>query len=106
MAAAFWGFTSVTGQSETRRVDARLQGGLRAVLATYQERVDAAQSEATALARSTSFQRALQRRDKPAIVQLLEGRPDVSVSAPGGFQVLQPPVFAATREVAVTTPHG
>jgi hypothetical protein len=36
IAAAFWGFTSVAGQSETRRVDARLQAGLRAALATYQ----------------------------------------------------------------------
>ena len=29
IAAAFWGFTQVAGQSETRRVDARLQAGLR-----------------------------------------------------------------------------
>ena len=27
MAAAFWGFASVAGQSETRRVDARVQSG-------------------------------------------------------------------------------
>jgi hypothetical protein len=26
VAAAFWGFSSVASQSETRRVDARLQG--------------------------------------------------------------------------------
>jgi len=43
IAAAFWGFASVAGQSETRRVDARLQAGLRASLAGYQEKVDAAQ---------------------------------------------------------------
>src|SRR3954453_17088785 len=36
MAAAYWGFTSVAGQSETRRVDARLQAGLRSALAGYQ----------------------------------------------------------------------
>ena len=29
--AAFWGFTQVAGQSETRRVDARLQTGMRAL---------------------------------------------------------------------------
>ena len=38
IAAAFWGFTQVAGQSETRRVDARLQTGMRAMLASYQER--------------------------------------------------------------------
>ena len=106
MAAAFWGFTSVTGQSETRRVDARLQGGLRAVLGAYQERVDAAQSQAMALARSRTFQKALERRDMPAIVQLLEGTSNVSVSAVGGFHVRRPPAFSATREIEVTTPHG
>ena len=45
IAAAFWGFSSVAGQSETRRVDARLQGGLRAALASYQEKVDGAQAD-------------------------------------------------------------
>ena len=34
IAAAFWGFTQVAGQSETRRVDARLQTGMRALLAS------------------------------------------------------------------------
>ena len=50
IAAAFWGFTSVAGQSETRRVDARLQAGLRAALATYQERLDSAQRTANSIA--------------------------------------------------------
>ena len=37
LAAAFWGFSTVAARSETRRVDARLQAGLRAALATYQD---------------------------------------------------------------------
>jgi len=49
IAAAFWGFTQVAGQSETRRVDARLQSGLRSALSSYQQRLDAAQQEANAL---------------------------------------------------------
>ena len=36
-AAAFWGFSSVAKQSEVRRVDARLQAGLRAAVAAYDE---------------------------------------------------------------------
>src|SRR5580765_1567116 len=60
IAAAFWGFSSVAGQSETRRVDARLEAGLRAALAGYQEKVDAAQATAETLARNRSFQIDLQ----------------------------------------------
>src|SRR5205814_379623 len=51
LAAAFWGFSAVAAKSETRRVDARLQAGLRAALVAYDERLDAAQQSATALAR-------------------------------------------------------
>ena len=106
LAAAFWGFTSVAGQSETRKVDARLQGGLRAGLAAYQEQVDRAQRRATALARTPAFQKRLERRDRPAIAQMLEGSRNVSVTAAGGFHVGRPPAFSATREVAVVTRRG
>ena len=44
LAAAFWGFSTVAARSETRRVDARLQAGLRAALATYQDELEAAES--------------------------------------------------------------
>ena len=37
LAAAFWGFSTVASRAETRRVDARLQAGLRATVAAYQE---------------------------------------------------------------------
>jgi diguanylate cyclase (GGDEF)-like protein len=106
MAAAFWGFTSVAGQSETRRVDARVEAGLRAVLASYQERVDAAQAEATTLARTAALQKALERRDAAAIERLLPGLANVSVTASGGFRVGAVPDFAVTRDVAVVTRRG
>jgi diguanylate cyclase (GGDEF)-like protein len=106
MAAAFWGFASVAGRSETRRVDARLQGGLRTAAATYQERLDAAERAATALARSPKLQKALARRDRAQLVQILEGTHGISVSAAGGFHVLAPPALAATREVSVVSPRG
>src|SRR5919201_720490 len=56
LAAAFWGFSAVAAKSETRRVDARLQAGLRAALVAYDERLNAAQRSATALARDKTFQ--------------------------------------------------
>src|SRR4051794_30237 len=106
IAAAYWGFTSVAGQSETRRVDARLQAGLRAVIASYQERLERAQREAAGLARAPIFQKQIAARDLPALVHLLENSSNVRVSAIDGFTVGHPPAFAATREVAVLTRNG
>ena len=104
--AAFWGFSSVAGQSETRRVDARLQSGLRSVLSSYQQRLDRAQQEANALARAPVFQAELRRRDLPALVHLLRDAPNVSVSGVDGHGVGHPPAFSATRQVAVVTRDG
>jgi len=106
MAAAFWGFASVAGQSETRKVDARLQAGLRAVLASYQERVDGAQREATGLARLPVFQRELEGRDLPAIYHRLQSSSNVSVTAVDGFTVGHPPSFSVSRKVTVVTRKG
>jgi diguanylate cyclase (GGDEF)-like protein len=106
MAAAFWGFTEVAGQSETRRADARLQAGLRAVLASYQERLDAAQRDASGLARLPAFQRQILERDASGIHRVLSDATNVSVSGVDGFRVNNPPAFAATRESPVLTRVG
>jgi diguanylate cyclase (GGDEF)-like protein len=101
LAAAFWGFSTVASRSETRRVDARLEAGLRATLAAYQEQLTAADDAAASLARNPRFQRALVRRDRAALERLLRGRPHLSVEAAGGFRVGTRDPLAATREVAV-----
>jgi diguanylate cyclase (GGDEF)-like protein len=101
IAAAFWGFTSVAGQSETRKADARLQAGLRAVLAGYQERLDGAQREATGLAGSSSFQLQLEAHDLPGLYHLLHNASNVSVTAVDGLTVNHPNEFSATRQAVV-----
>jgi diguanylate cyclase (GGDEF)-like protein len=106
MAAAFWGFTAVAGQSETRRVDARLQAGLRAALATYQERLDGAQREAASLAGRRDFQTELAQRNLPEIVFALRDADTVSVTGVDGFKFNQVPALAATRSAEVFTPTG
>jgi diguanylate cyclase (GGDEF)-like protein len=107
MAAAFWGFTSVAGQSETRRVDARLQAGLRASLAAYQERVDGAQSTAAGLARNRTFQMDLERLDFGSLVAMLRGIPDIYVVAVGHvLHAGSRPQLAAERRVTVFTRRG
>src|SRR4051794_36939315 len=106
IAAAFWGFTSVAGQSETRRVDARLQAGLRAALSTYQERLDGAQRDAASLGRIRSFQLELQNRDVPQILFALRDTPNVKVSGPDGFHYGRIAPLAARRSVDVVTAQG
>jgi diguanylate cyclase (GGDEF)-like protein len=106
LAAAFWGFSTVAAQSEARRVDARLQAGLRATLAAYQEALGSADEAAGRLARQPSFQRALLARDRGALERMLKNKPDLAVEAPGGFRVGKRHPTAATRQVAVVGPGG
>jgi diguanylate cyclase (GGDEF)-like protein len=107
IAAAFWGFTQVAGQSETRRVDARLQTGMRALLASYQERVDAAQTEATGIAKLPAFQKELESRDLSSLAHLIRDASEVAISDASGDLIMgHPPVFAATRQAAVLSRHG
>jgi diguanylate cyclase (GGDEF)-like protein len=106
LAAAFWGFSTVAARSETRRVDARLEAGLRATLAAYQEELTAADVAAARLARDPAFQRALARRDRAALRRLLRGQPHLAVEAAGGFRVGKYDPAAAMRQVAVIGPAG
>jgi diguanylate cyclase (GGDEF)-like protein len=106
IAAAFWGFTQVAGQSETRRVDARLQTGMRALLASYQEQLDAAQEQATAIAQTRVFQQELENRDGSALAHMFRNKPAISIESVDGFLVHSPPIFAATRQAAVLTRKG
>jgi diguanylate cyclase (GGDEF)-like protein len=106
LAAAFWGFSTVASQSEARRVDARLQAGLRATLAAYQEALDSADKAAERLARRPAFQRALLGHDRAALQRMLRTEPDLAVVAPGGFHVGKPDPTAPSRRVAVLGAGG
>ena len=106
LAAAFWGFSTVAAQSEGRRVDARLQAGLRATLAAYQEALGSADEAAGRLAREPAFQRALLARDRASLESMLKDKPELAVEAPGGFRVGKRHPTAATRQVAVVGPGG
>jgi len=105
LAAAFWGFSTVAARSETRRVDARLQAGLRAANAAYQDELVAADAAAAALARDPAFQRALLRHDRRAIQRMLRGHPTLSVDA-GSLHVGRADPGAATRQIAVVGDDG
>jgi diguanylate cyclase (GGDEF)-like protein len=106
LAAAFWGFTAVAGQNETHRVDTRLQAGMRSVLASYQERVNEAASEARVIAQTPAFQNQLRLGDVQALLHNLRDSENVYVTTANGELIGQPPEFAATRQVAVTSKGG
>lgn len=106
LAAAFSGFAAVTERSETRLVDARLQAGLRAALAAYQEALVEADRRATALARGRAFQRALSERDRGELTRLLGTSPNLRIEGAGGLEVGRKQELAAERQVAVLGPGG
>ena len=83
--AAFWGFTSVAGHSETRRVDARLYDELDTSLVAYQQRLDDAQRIAVALAAKPQVQILLSRRDARGLGRLLRGSSAIAVTTPKGL---------------------
>src|SRR5439155_21870253 len=105
LTAAFWGFSTVAARAETRRVDARLQAGLRATVAAYQEELAAADQAAEELARFPVFEHALVAGDRATIRRILARRPTLSVVV-GGFRVGRPIPGAATRTITVIGPHG
>jgi diguanylate cyclase (GGDEF)-like protein len=106
LAAAFSGFAAVTERSETRLVDARLQAGLRASLAAYQEALGDADAAATRLAARRAFQRALAERDRARLERLLSVTPNLRIESADGFAVGRPNELAAERQVAVLGEEG
>jgi diguanylate cyclase (GGDEF)-like protein len=102
-AAAFWGFSRVTEQSEARQVDARLQAGLRAAVAAYDEELSTAMGHATALANDKEFQTALAGGDASVAAAKVGAYDDVRVES-RRFNVGSKPVPAAEREVLVVRP--
>ena len=71
LGVAFYGYDTLAKRSETRRVDAGLEAGLRGALAAYVARLDAAGSAAQQLARDPALQRALRGDDPQTVGRIL-----------------------------------
>jgi len=82
LGAAGWGLHAVAGRSETRRVDVRLEAGLRAVLAGYKDELSSAGRRAKRLADSPRFQQALRRGDRRTLQRLLAESPGLRLESP------------------------
>ena len=83
LGAAGWALHAVSNRGETRRVDVRLEAGLRAVLAQYKVKLSAAGTRAKQLADDPGFQNALRSRDRQQLNRLLAKVPGVRLEAPG-----------------------
>ncbi|MBA2460687.1 MAG: diguanylate cyclase [Actinobacteria bacterium] len=71
LATAYWSFSAVADRSVTNGVDARLEAGLRAAVAAFEDERRAVEQAAAELARTPEFQRALARGDRVALTRLL-----------------------------------
>ena len=105
LVVAFVGFSTIAERSEIRRADARLEAGLRATLAAYDETLREAENRAAALAATPAFQRALLERDTAALRRFLREQPHVRAEAPGGFRVGRRGPSGAERRVSVVSPE-
>ena len=101
LAAAFWGFSAVAERSVTSSVDDRLEAGLNAALAAFEDERQNAEAAAQRLGHDREFQRALFARDRAAIEKLLPASPPLRVETPDGFAVGQVPQNAAETTVAL-----
>ena len=104
-AAAFQGFRSLSGKSETRKVDAVLQSGLRAAIVAYEDDLGSTQRAATTFANRRDLQRALLTQDRKALARIVGAVPNIRVDA-GRLSVGHTPTGAATRSVSVRGPRG
>ena len=105
LAAAFWGFSAVAERSVTSGVDDRLEAGLNAELAAFEDERQSAQAAAERLGTDPQFQAALARRDRAAIEKLLAaGSLPLRVETPDGFAVGRVPATAAESTVALVGP--
>src|SRR5918994_3734728 len=87
LAAAFWGFSAVAERSVTGSVDDRLEAGLNAALAAFEDERQAAAGAAERLGRDPEFQSALARQDRAALTRLLPDTPPLRVETADGFAV-------------------
>jgi diguanylate cyclase (GGDEF)-like protein len=83
LGAAAWGLHAVELRSETRRVDVRLEAGLRAVVAEYKDESADAARKASTLADDPGFQRALARHDRRRLEELLPRASGLRLNSPG-----------------------
>ncbi len=96
--AGFLGFTALIERSEQNRVDSGLQASLRATLATYEDELLGAQKNAERLARTSAFQQAVARRNRPVLSAFVTDLPGSRVVI-GSLRIGKTYPYAGERRV-------
>ena len=104
--AAFAGFSALEERSQLRLADARLQGGLRSVLAAYQAELDTTDLGARELAESPAVQRALAEGDVAALRAVARSRPNLEIRPTEGQTVGVVDPADPRRDVVVIDARG
>ena len=105
LAAAWWALGAIAERSVRSSADARLELGLRAAIAAYEDELAAVEEQAESLARSAQLQRALRAGDRRAIARALGDAP-ARVVLPTGPPIGRISEPAAERRVTVVGPRG
>jgi diguanylate cyclase (GGDEF)-like protein len=96
LGAAGWALHAVLRSSETRRVDVRLEAGLRAVSATFKAQLAGAARRANTLADDRDLQRALLRGDRATLDRLVRAQGGVRLET-ARFRIGPPLIATGTR---------
>ena len=104
LAAAYWSFSALADRSITSSVDARLEAGLRAAVAAYEDERTAAETAARELAADEAFQRALVGPDRPALARILGQQDGFRLELPSGKTIGSPDDSAAEARISLLGP--
>ena len=104
LAAAYWSFSEIADRSVTSSVDSRLEAGLRAALAAYEDQRREGEVAAEALARDPEFQKALARRDRVTLERLLRSQPRLRLETADGLRIGAVPPLADRATVTLVGP--
>ncbi|MDX6397608.1 MAG: hypothetical protein QOJ43_1016 [Gaiellaceae bacterium] len=104
LAAAFWAFSEVADRSVTGSADSRLEAGLSAAMAAFEDERRSVERVAERLGRDPAFQAAIERRDRAALTRMLRSAPSLRVETPDGFKVGRIRSLAAETTISLVGP--
>ncbi|MBA3347662.1 MAG: diguanylate cyclase [Actinobacteria bacterium] len=104
LAAAYWSFSALADRSITSSADSRLEAGLRAAVAAYEDERGDAAATARTLARNPAFQRALAASDRDELERILSGQPNLRLELADGTVVGKGAPVAGETRVSLVGP--
>ena len=105
LAAAYWSFSALADRSITSSVDQRLEAGLRAAVAAYEDERGDAAAAAQTLARNPAFQRALAASNRARLERFLSASPLLRLELADGTVLGKGVAAAGETRVSLVGPE-